>query len=215
VINFGTIEVNPVSGNQDEEFIQLLNPNSIAVDISDWRLSGAIEYTFLGGTVLPPNGAIYVCPKAAAFRARAVSPKGGEGLLVQGGYKGHLSNFAELITLIDSSGATNNTTTYESQPTDAQRYLVVSEIMYHPPGDGLAEFIELLNISSSVTLDLLGVRFTQGVEFDFTNSAITSLPPGGRVLIVRDLAAFHAAYGTNRPVAAFSRMAVRSVTAAK
>jgi len=65
----------------------------------------------------------------------------------------------------------------------------------------LAEFIELLNISSSVTLDLRGVRFTQGVEFDFTGSVITSLPPGGRVLIVRDLAAFCAAYGANRPVA--------------
>lgn len=32
-------------------------------------------------------------------------------------------------------------------------------------------------------------------------SAITSLPPHGRVLIVRDLASFSAAYGTNLPVA--------------
>jgi hypothetical protein len=62
--------------------------------------------------------------------------------------------------------------------------------MYRPPGDGLAEFIELLNISDSVTLDLTNVRFTQGVEFNFTNSAIQSLAPGARVLIVRDLAAF-------------------------
>jgi hypothetical protein len=36
--------------------------------------------------------------------------------------------------------------------------------MYHPSGDGLAEFIELLNISSSVTLNLQGVRFTKGVD---------------------------------------------------
>jgi hypothetical protein len=87
------------------------------------------------------------------------------------------------------------------QPSDAQRFLVVSEIMYHPAGDGLAEFIELLNISPSVTLNLRGVRFTRGVEFDFTGSAVTSLPPGGRVLVVRDLAAFQAICGTNRPVA--------------
>jgi hypothetical protein len=200
-INFGTIEVNPASGNQDEEYIQLLNPNSIALDISDWRLIGGVEHTFLAGTVLPPSGAIYLCPNAAAFRARTVSPKGGEGLLVQGGYKKHLSNLGETLAIIDASGATNNTTTYQPQPSDAQRYLVVSEIMYHPSGDGLAEFVELLNISSSVTLDLSGVRFTQGVEFDFTGSAITSLPPGGRVLVVRDLAAFNAAYGTNCPVA--------------
>jgi hypothetical protein len=200
-IDFGLIEVNPASGIQDQEFIQLLNSNSIAVDISNWRLSGGVEHTFSGGTVLPPNGAIYVCRDAAAFRARTISPKGGEGLLVQGGYKKHLSNFGETLAIIDASGATNNTTTYQAQLSDAQRYLVVSEIMYHPSGDGLAEFIELLNISSSVTLDLRGVRFTQGVEFDFTGSAITSLPPGGRVVVVRDLVAFNAVYGTNRPVA--------------
>jgi CotH kinase protein/Lamin Tail Domain len=200
-INFGAIEASPGSGNQDAEFIQLLNPNSIAVDISDWRLAGGIEHTFAPGTVLAPNGALYLCPNAAAFRARTVSPKGGEGLFVQGGYKGHLSNLGETLMLIDTAGATNNTMTYQGQPSDAQLYLVVSELMYRPPGDGLAEFIELLNISPSVTLDLTDVRFTQGVDFNFTGSAITSLPPGGRALVVRDLAAFEQVYGPGRPVA--------------
>jgi hypothetical protein len=201
VINFGALEVSPASGNQDAEFIQLLNPNPIAVDISDWRLTGGIEHTFAPGTVLAPNGALYVCPNAAAFRTRTVSPKGGEGLFVQGGYHGHLSSHGETLTLIDSSGATNSTTTYPGQPSDAQLYLVVSELMYHPAGDGLAEFIELLNISDSVTLDLTDVRFTQGVEFNFTNSAIRSLAPGARVLIVRDLAAFTALHGAGHSVA--------------
>ena len=200
-IQFGAIEASPESHNQDQEFIQLLNQNSIAVDISDWRLTGGVEHTFPGGTVLPPNGAIYVCPNAAAFRARAVSPKGGEGLLVQGGYEGHLSSLGETLTLLDASGATNSTASYQGQPSDAQRYLVVSELMYHPAGDGLAEFIELMNISDSGTVDLRGVRFTQGVEFDFTGSAFNSLAPAGRVLVVRDLAGFNAAYGTNLPVA--------------
>jgi len=200
-IDFGAIEVNPASGNPDEQFIELENFNTIAVDISNWRLTGGFEHTFLGGTVLPPGGAIYVSPNAAAFRARAVSPKGGQGLLVQGDYQGHFSNFAETLMLLDPSGATNNTTAFPVQASDVQRYLVISEIMYHPAGDGLAEFIELLNISGSVTLDLRGVRFTKGVKFDFITSAITWLAPGARVLVVRDLAAFTAAYGTNLPVA--------------
>jgi hypothetical protein len=55
----------------------------------------------------------------------------------------------------------------------------------------MAEFIELLNISSSVSLNLRGVRFTTGVEFDFTGSPVALLP-GGRALVVRDLAAFSA-----------------------
>jgi hypothetical protein len=201
VITFGAIDINPVSGNQDAEYIQLLNTNTIAVDISDWRLAGGIEHAFIPGTVIAPKGALYLCPNSAAFRARTVSPKGGEGLFVQGGYKGHLSNLGETIMLLDSDGATNSVLSYPGQPSDAQRYLTISELMYHPTGDGLAEYIELLNISPTVSLNLTGIRFTQGVEFDFTGSAVTLLPPGGRVLVVRDLAAFKAAYGSGLPVA--------------
>lgn len=200
-INFGNIDFSPASRNQDQEYVELLNPNTIAVDISDWRLTGGIQYQFAGGTVIPPNGALYVCPDLVAFRARTVSPKGGEGRFVQGGYSGHLSSLGETLTLVDASGAVNNTFTYPGQPSDAQRYLVVSELMYQPGGSGMAEYIELLNISDSVTLNLTGVRFTQGVDFDFTGSAITSLAPGARALVVRDLAAFTAAYGAGLPVA--------------
>lgn len=200
-LEFGTIEFSPTSGNQDEEFIQVRNPHSLAVDVSGWRLTGAVEHTFLGGTVLPAEGTIYVCPNAAAFRARRVSPKGGEGLFVQGGYQGRLSSRGGTLTLLDAAGAVNSTASFAGDPSDVQRFLVVSELLYHPVGDGLAEFLELLNISRSVTLDLRSVRFTQGVEFDFADGAITSLPPGGRVLVVRNLAAFTAVYGPHLPVA--------------
>jgi hypothetical protein len=78
---------------------------------------------------------------------------------------------------------------------------VVSEIHYHPINNGLAEFIELMNISNEVTLDLTGTRFTDGIEFDFTSSNITSLAPGERVLVVRDLDAFELEFGNGLPVA--------------
>ena len=200
-ISFGAIEPNPASGNQDQEFVQLLNPNSMAVDISNWRITGGIEHTFVGGTVIPANGRLYLSPNAAAFRARTVSPKGGEGLFVQAGYSGHLSNFGETLTLLDASGATNNTTSYPGQPSDAQRYLAVTEVMYHPGVNDLAEFIELQNISSNVTLNLINVRFTQGIDFNFTGSAVTSIAPGARALVVRDRATFDDLYGTTLPVA--------------
>jgi hypothetical protein len=200
-INFGAIDFSPASRNQDQEFVELLNPNNIAVDISDWRITGGIEHQFPGGTVIAPNGALYLCPNVAAFRARTVSPKGGEGRFIQGGYDGHLSSLGETLTLLDASRAVNNTITYPGAPSDTQRYLVVSEVMYRPTGNGMAEYIELLNISDTVTLNLTGVRLTRGVDFDFTGSAITSLAPGARVLVVRDLAAFTAAYGAGRPVA--------------
>ncbi|MHB1035307.1 MAG: lamin tail domain-containing protein [Pirellulales bacterium] len=80
--------------------------------------------------------------------------------------------------------------------------LRVTELMYNPPapptGPYLAddfEFIELAN-TGDATLDLTGVQFTQGVTFDFTGSAVTSLAPGQFVVIVRNQAAFASRYNT-------------------
>jgi hypothetical protein len=52
-----------------------------------------------------------------------------------------------------------------------------------------------------VTLNLAGVHFTTGIEFNFTGSAVTSLAPGARVLVVKDVAAFTTRYGSGLPVA--------------
>jgi CotH kinase protein/Lamin Tail Domain/Fn3 associated/PA14 domain len=85
-----------------------------------------------------------------------------------------------------------------SAPTAAE--LVVSEICYFPPApQGDAEFIELLNASATVTLDLSGARFTEGIDFTFPPG--TTLAPGGRVLVVKDTAVFEALHGSGRPVA--------------
>jgi len=104
VIQFGVNEFNPLSGNQDEEYIELLNSNSYAVDISDWRLVGGVEYKFLPGTVIVSGSNLYVSPDVSSFRSRAISPTGGEGRFVQGNYKGHLSNWGETVNLLDGYG---------------------------------------------------------------------------------------------------------------
>ena len=200
-IDFGSIEHNPASGVQDEEYIELVNPNAYAVDLSGWVLSGGVTHTFRPGTVIPAGRSLYLSPDVTAFRARASSPKGGEGLFVQGDYGGHLSNFGEALMLEDGTGALISQISTPVTPSDAQQFLVISEVMYHPPGDPGAEFVELLNISDTVTLDLRGVKFTAGVEFDFSLGALTTLPPGGRALVVRSQAAFQALHGAGHPVA--------------
>ncbi len=201
LIEFGTIEFSPVSGNQDEEFIEMINNNSIAVDVSNWELSGGVDFDFAPGTVIPANSTLYLSPNVKTFRARAVSPKGGERRFVVGGFGGHLSSFGESLELRDAEGALNSSASYVGQPSEAQENLIISEIMYHPEPDGKAEFLELMNVSDSLTLDLTGVKFTQGITFDFTGSAITELAPGARVLVVKNTASFEAAHGAGLPVA--------------
>ncbi len=88
--------------------------------------------------------------------------------------------------------------------------LVISEVHYNPASPTAAEvaagaaagsdleFIELLNTSTTQTVDLAGVRLTGAVqEFDFSFADPSSriLPPGARVVVCGHTAAFRARYG--------------------
>ena len=90
-------------------------------------------------------------------------------------------------------------------PTSAN--LVITELNYNPTSATDAElaaiagvtasefeFIELLNIGQDV-LDLFGLKFSAGIEFDFSDSPISTLAPGQRVLVVANPAAFALRYG--------------------
>ncbi|HKQ38578.1 MAG TPA: lamin tail domain-containing protein, partial [Verrucomicrobiae bacterium] len=74
--------------------------------------------------------------------------------------------------------------------------LIISEIMYNPPGAGTIdgdefEFLELRNIGTNI-LDLTGLSFTAGINFSFTNG--TKINPGGTFLLARNPAQLAARY---------------------
>ncbi|MCA9185764.1 MAG: lamin tail domain-containing protein [Pirellulaceae bacterium] len=100
-----------------------------------------------------------------------------------------------------SSDAINVTSTSTIPP--VRDVLRISEINYNPATSADAEFIELVNTAAAGTdpIDLTGVRFTEGITFDFTGSAVTTLPAGERVLVVRNVAAFEADYGPGLNIA--------------
>jgi hypothetical protein len=69
--------------------------------------------------------------------------------------------------------------------------VVISEINYNPDGsDDATEFVELLNVGATPAL-LNGAHFTSGIEYTFGD---VTLAPGQTVVLVRDSAAFTAAY---------------------
>ena len=112
-IQIGEVDAEPDSGDQDQEFIELVNPNSYAVDISGWRLTDAVDYEFVKGAVIPANSSIYVTPDVVAFRARTSGPSAGQSKLVQGGYAGHLSSVGETIVLKRADGSTADSLAYD------------------------------------------------------------------------------------------------------
>ncbi|MCF7975121.1 MAG: CotH kinase family protein [Phycisphaerae bacterium] len=95
--------------------------------------------------------------------------------------------------------------------TVGQPRLVITELNYHPSDptpeeisasfalDNDFEFVELVNAGLS-TLDLAGARFTDGIEFDFSEASVTLMAPGQIVLLVANDAAFDMRYGPDLPV---------------
>ena len=212
VLQFGSdIEFDPDSGNQDEEYLVLTNPNNIAVEISGWKLSGSAHTTFPLGSVIPANSSLYLSPNVRAFRGRSVSPKGGEGLIVQS-YEGHLSNTGDQIRLINPAGEIVAETSYVGGSVSSQQSLRISEINYNPYDAMLQfgeldtdndsfEFVEIEN-AGDATVDLAGVRLVeldfegdkQGIDFSFSTG---SLGPGQRTVVVKNESAFESRYGTD------------------
>jgi len=88
---FGDWDFKPASGDATQQYVELKNTNAYAVDISGWKVAGAVGYTFRGGTVVPAGKSIYLAPSVPAFRARTNSPTSGENRYVQGPYAGLLS----------------------------------------------------------------------------------------------------------------------------
>jgi len=96
-LDFAGSESDPASGLQAEEWLALRNFSAEAVDLSGWSLEGGVSFEIPGGTVIEPDGLLYFSPDLRAFRSRAVSPRGGESLLVQGPYSGDLQAGASVL----------------------------------------------------------------------------------------------------------------------
>jgi len=186
-IEFGALDFNPSSGNQDQEYIELINNNAVAVDISGWTLSGGISHVFQPGTVIAAGSTLYVTPSVADFRARTVGPGGGQELFVQEWNSGHLSSFGETVDLIAADTSLIDTITFVGDPSDAQQFLRITEIHYNPADPTTAEqtagfidneqfeFVELINTSPTQTFDLAGVSFADGVAFQFGEVSTTNI----------------------------------------
>lgn len=92
------------------EFIELHNTGPVAEDLTDWRLSGGVDYQFPSGTKIPPGGFLVIAEDPASLE-KAYSITG-----VLGPYKGKLNNSGDLLRLRDQTDAIRLDVTYSSRP---------------------------------------------------------------------------------------------------
>lgn len=214
VITFGAVEAHPSSGNQNQEYVQLLNPGTAAIDVSDWtfRSSGG-AFKIKGGTVITAGGSLYLSPDLVSFRARTVSPKKNENRFVVGPFPGHLSPYGESLRLENATGGIVAQKTVAADPNATPLQLAVTEILSssaHTNTSINGDWWELTN-TATTSVNLAGFSWddNHAVSGHAVFPSITLA--AGESLIVLDedgsdkVAAFRAAWGLSAGVKILNR----------
>ncbi|MBN2507227.1 MAG: lamin tail domain-containing protein, partial [Verrucomicrobia bacterium] len=88
------IHYNGANNTVFDEFIELHNPKAGAVDLSDWRLRGGVDFHFPAGTTIPPGGFLVVAQNPAVVQSVY-------GVAALGPWDGLLASEGERVTLRD------------------------------------------------------------------------------------------------------------------
>lgn len=137
---------NPISGDNDDEYVELHNRTSHPVSLANWRFVEGISFTFPAQATLPPNGYLVVARNAA--RLREAYPQLTAANCV-GDFTGTLSNRGERVALAqpDTLVTTNATGAVETNLV----HIVVAEVTYADGGrwgqwaDGGGSSLELID----------------------------------------------------------------------
>ncbi|MDA7865423.1 CotH kinase family protein [Akkermansiaceae bacterium] len=111
-VKIGALDFDPISDNQDQEYIELINQSPTAIDVSDWRVDGAVRLTLPPGTVIPAGDSLFISPDVTAFRSRDLSPTGNEQRFVIGPYSGNLAAEGETLELYDPDDVLRDSHTF-------------------------------------------------------------------------------------------------------
>ncbi len=140
------IMYNPISGNDDDEYVELYNQGGASADISGWRFTDGINYTFPPGTTIGAGAYLAVAKNATNLLAK-YSNLGAANLI--GDYDGALANSGERIALSmpDEISKTNEFGVIAFETI----YIVVAEVQYGEGGrwgqyaDGGGSSLELID----------------------------------------------------------------------
>ena len=140
------IMYHPVSQNSDDEFVELRNRGSNTVDLSNWKLAGAVDYFIPTNTVIAADGYVVVARNLTNLLAKYPNLNAGNAL---GNYAGALSDGGEMLRLLrpdlGAMGAGEPTA-----PTNLP-YLLVDDVDYRSGGrwanwaDGGGSSLELVD----------------------------------------------------------------------
>lgn len=123
------IMYNPISRQEEDEYIELYNRGSEPVDLGGWRLVDGVDFTFPAGANLPAGGYLVVARDAARLRGRYSQLNARNTI---GNFSGALSGRGERVALARPYPITKKQSAGQSQTETL--YAVVDEVTYQTGG---------------------------------------------------------------------------------
>lgn len=131
----------PLSGLDADEYVELANRGASTVDLSAWRFTDGISFTFPNGTTLNPGGYLVVAKDRARLISRTINLNAANTL---GDYAGSLADSGERLALARP----------DNPSLPRQDFVVVDEVTYGDGGewgqwiDGEGSSLELTDLRS-------------------------------------------------------------------
>ena len=120
---------NPLSGNADDEYIELFNKGTNSVDLSSWRFVAGVDFSFPANTLLPGGGYLVVAHNAAHLHQNYTNLNGTN---LMGDFAGSLSNQGERLALAMPGEVV--ATNLDQTVTTNRVFIVADELTYRSGG---------------------------------------------------------------------------------
>ncbi|PYI84917.1 MAG: hypothetical protein DME26_12335 [Verrucomicrobia bacterium] len=138
------IMYHPISENPLDEYIELFNRDASPVNLSGWRISHGVDFTF-PNVMIPAGGYLVVAPDVTTFKSKYTNV-----MNVVGNWAGTLSNSREDIDLDDARGNRVDSVRYADEGDWAIRRRGAPDYGHRGWGwfaehDGLGKSAELIN----------------------------------------------------------------------
>ncbi|MEX2186351.1 MAG: lamin tail domain-containing protein [Pirellulales bacterium] len=179
------IMYHPQSENVRDEFIEIYNAEPAAVNLSGWRISDGVDYTFPLGTTVGAGQYLAVAADVARFEFNY--PAVGN---VVGGWSGSLSNGGETVELEDASGNRASRFTYSDEGDWATREVALGTPggydgwRWNAPHDGFGKSLELVNRSKS---NDSGQNWAPSIPNGGTPGSVNSVNATNTAPLIRDM----------------------------
>jgi hypothetical protein len=147
------IMYNPISGNDEDEFIELHNLGNTAADVSGWRIEDGIRFTIPESTIIPAGGYLVIAKNRTNLFVKYSNLNAANTV---GDYSGTLSNSGERIALVMPEFTSR--TNAQGIVTTTLTWVVVNEVTYGTGtrwgewSDGGGSSLELMDARSDNAL---------------------------------------------------------------